>query len=149
MNQTHNEYPPTNAFPPALTVSPETATQPHPVDPSVLAMLEEIQEPGQPDLVCELIGLFLEDAARNLAAIETAVENRNAAGIRVAAHSLKGSSGSLGATHVADRCRELEGIVPSEGWLDIQQTLRSLKSACTDAVEFFQAELVRRAPCAS
>jgi len=37
------------------------------VDASVLADLEEMQEEGEPDLVAELIGLYLRDAPRKLA----------------------------------------------------------------------------------
>lgn len=120
-----------------------------PVDVSILAMLDDIQEPGEPDLVSELIELFLADSAQNLAAIEVAVCNRNAAEMRLAAHSLKGSSGSLGATQVAEQCRQLEAIAPAEGWLSAQQVLLGLKAACADAMDFFHAELQRRTPCAS
>lgn len=120
-----------------------------PVDLAILAMLDEIQEPGQPDLVSELIELFLDDSARNLAAIEVAVSNRNAAEMRLAAHSLKGSSGSLGATQVAEQCRQLETIESAEGWHGAQQVLLGLKVACADANDFFRAELLRRTPCAS
>lgn len=150
MSYLQHEIPLIDPMPVLTTPEPEITTPSNDaVDQSILTMLSEIQEPGEPDLVSELIGLFLEDAARNLTAIGSAVENRNAAGIRLAAHSLKGSSGSLGAVRVADRCRELESIVPSEGWFEIQQTFVKLKTACAEAVEFFHAELKRRSSCGS
>jgi HPt (histidine-containing phosphotransfer) domain-containing protein len=78
------------------------------VDASVLADLEEMQEEGEPDLVAELIGLYLRDAPRKLASMREAEAGGDAASLRRAAHSLKGSSASLGAFGVAALCGELE-----------------------------------------
>ncbi|MDQ3742775.1 MAG: Hpt domain-containing protein [Acidobacteriota bacterium] len=78
------------------------------VDASVLADLEEMQEEGEPNLVAELIGLYLGDAPRKLASMREAVAGGDAALLRRAAHSLKGSSASLGAFGVAALCGELE-----------------------------------------
>lgn len=149
MNHVIHEYSQSGETPPVMVAEAATTKRPAPVDPSILAMLEEIQEPGQPDLICELIELFLEDSARNLQALETAVEHRNAAEVRLVAHSLKGSSGSLGAMSVTKQCSELEAIVPSEGWSEIQQMLVKLKVVCAEANQFFHAELKRRSQCAS
>ena len=78
------------------------------VDASVLADLEEMQEEGEPDLVAELIGLYLRDAPHKLASMREAEAGGDAASLRRAAHSLKGSSASLGAFGVAALCGELE-----------------------------------------
>jgi HPt (histidine-containing phosphotransfer) domain-containing protein len=78
------------------------------VDASVLADLEEMQEEGEPNLVAELIGLYLGDAPRKLASMREAEAGGDAASLRRAAHSLKGSSASLGAFGVAALCGELE-----------------------------------------
>jgi HPt (histidine-containing phosphotransfer) domain-containing protein len=78
------------------------------VDLGVLAAFEEIQAEGEPDLVVELIDLYLEDAPRKLASMREAEAGADAPALRRAAHSLKGSSSSLGAFGAAALCRELE-----------------------------------------
>ncbi len=79
------------------------------IDPLIIAGLRHLREPGQPDLLVELIDLFLVDARTQLAAIETAVTTRNMGAALTAASSLKGSAGNLGAHRLAGLCTEIEG----------------------------------------
>jgi HPt (histidine-containing phosphotransfer) domain-containing protein len=120
------------------------APTPSPIDRSILEMLDGIQESDQPDLVVELVGLFLDDAARQLALIDDAVLTRNAGAVKQAAHSLKGSSGSLGAHRVATWCQDLELFEPSEGWQNIPELINGLKAASAEACAYFVAERARR-----
>ena len=78
------------------------------VDLAALRGFEEIQAEGEPDLVVELIDLYLEDAPRKLALILEAAAGADEESLRRAAHSLKGSSASLGAFGAATLCAELE-----------------------------------------
>jgi len=78
------------------------------VDLAALRGFEEIQAEGEPDLVVELIDLYLEDAPRKLAIMLEAAAGADAESLRRAAHSLKGSSASLGAFGMAALCAELE-----------------------------------------
>jgi HPt (histidine-containing phosphotransfer) domain-containing protein len=81
---------------------------PDAVDMAVLRAFEEIQGEGEPDLIVELINLFLKDAPVKLASIQEAAAEGDAGSLRRAAHSLKGSSACLGVGHVATLCEELE-----------------------------------------
>lgn len=78
------------------------------VDFSVLSSLEEIHVEGEPDLVVELIDLYLDYAPKKLTAMRDALSSRDSDSLRGAAHSLKGSSSSLGACQIAALCDELE-----------------------------------------
>jgi HPt (histidine-containing phosphotransfer) domain-containing protein len=78
------------------------------VDLAALRGFEEIQAEGEPDLVVELIDLYLEDAPRKLAVMLEAAAGADEEFLRRAAHSLKGSSASLGAFGMASLCAELE-----------------------------------------
>jgi HPt (histidine-containing phosphotransfer) domain-containing protein len=80
------------------------------VDPAVLASLDEAWEEGEPDLIVELIDLYLGDAPQWVEAIRTAADSQDATLLRRAAHTLKGSSGSLGIRQVAETCRRLEQL---------------------------------------
>jgi HPt (histidine-containing phosphotransfer) domain-containing protein len=81
---------------------------PEAVDLGVLAGLEGLQDEGEPSLVVELIDLYLEEAPRQLASMFEAEASADADALRRAAHSLKGSSASLGAFGAAALCGELE-----------------------------------------
>lgn len=78
------------------------------VDVSVLRGFDAIQAGGEPDIVVELIDLYLEDAPRKLASMLEAAAGADEQSLKRAAHSLKGSSASLGAGQVASLCYELE-----------------------------------------
>ena len=81
----------------------------HPVlDYAVLENLRSLQEEGDPDLLTELVEVFEEDAPPRLAAIREATERGDAPTVERAAHTLKGSSGNLGATKMSETARLLE-----------------------------------------
>ena len=79
-----------------------------PLDLSVLAGLRELQEEGEPDILGELIELFLTDVPPQLAALQEAVEAVEAHSVERIAHTLKGSSANMGATRMTAICSELE-----------------------------------------
>jgi HPt (histidine-containing phosphotransfer) domain-containing protein len=75
---------------------------------SVLASLRELQEEGEPDILAEVGGLFIEHAPRKIAAIKKAASEGNAKALEVAAHSLKSSSSYVGALKLSAFSKELE-----------------------------------------
>jgi HPt (histidine-containing phosphotransfer) domain-containing protein len=80
--------------------------QPPPVDPEVIEMLASLQEPGEPDLVAELVTLFLRDTPERLRDLQARPLDAGHAS-RVA-HAVKGSAGNLGATQLQDLASALE-----------------------------------------
>jgi HPt (histidine-containing phosphotransfer) domain-containing protein len=68
-----------------------------PVDPEVLEMLADLQEPGEPDVLAELLGLFLRDTPERLGVIARALDTGDLDAVGRAAHSVKGSASNLGA----------------------------------------------------
>jgi CheY-like chemotaxis protein len=88
-----------------LTFSPEsTASVNGLVDRQ--AALERVG--GDETLLREIVGLFLDDYPKLLADVEAAVAAGDAARLRRAAHTLKGSVGNFGAQQAHDAARELE-----------------------------------------
>jgi HPt (histidine-containing phosphotransfer) domain-containing protein len=81
-----------------------------PVDMAALAAFGELQEDGEPDLVVELIDLYLQEAPLRIEAIQRAVADADGLSLKRAAHSLKGSSGTLGVLPLAALCEELERL---------------------------------------
>ena len=78
------------------------------LNPDALAMLRALQSERTPNLLAELIDLFLDDAPHVLAALQAAVAASDTAMVRQLAHRLKGSSANFGATALVAVCEELE-----------------------------------------
>lgn len=80
------------------------------LDHSALDGLRDLQEDGEDDLIKELIEIYIADAPSYIADISLAVESANAHAMERAAHTLKGSSASLGANLLAAACLEMEKL---------------------------------------
>lgn len=78
------------------------------LDPAVVDSLRELTVPGEPDVLSEVLRLFLDDAPRRLERLKAAWRDGDAGELRRAAHSLKGSSGNIGARHMYDICKQLD-----------------------------------------
>lgn len=92
------------------------------VDLAVLADYESMQVAGEPDLIIELIDLYFADAPRRLAGMRTSLAQQDWLTLKREAHSLRGSSGSLGALHVPTICQTIEGL-PAEPSASILNSL--------------------------
>ena len=77
------------------------------LDPEVLANLRDL---GDAELLEELAGMFFDDAASRLGELRGAVEAGDAAGVERVAHTLKGSSGNMGAARMSAICAELQDV---------------------------------------
>lgn len=78
------------------------------VDLSVLTAFEDAQCAGEPDLIVELIDLYLDDAPKQLSAMKDSISRADRIALQRAAHTLKGSSANLGVNRIAALCREIE-----------------------------------------
>ncbi len=83
---------------------------PDPIDWNVLDTLRIIQRPNAPSLLDRASTLYLQTAKDYLGRLQGLVTGGNAAGVREAAHALKGSSGTIGAKRMAGLCKELEDM---------------------------------------
>lgn len=77
------------------------------LDPAALENLRETTG-DTPEFLVELIDTFLEDAPQLLGDLQKALDKEDAAGVRLAAHSLKSNGAEFGATIFSDLCRQLE-----------------------------------------
>ena len=78
------------------------------LDPEVIASLVELGGEDEPDLIVELIDLFLEDADVRILALEEAVKVRDWDQVVKIAHTLKGASATIGAVRFSSACRAVE-----------------------------------------
>jgi len=103
------------ASPAAPAAAPESspgaapAGLPPAIDHAVLASIRaDLQMEGEPDVVQELIALFVESSPPLLAALRTTLAQGDGPGLSRAAHTLKGSSSNLGARRLTELCAALE-----------------------------------------
>jgi HPt (histidine-containing phosphotransfer) domain-containing protein len=78
------------------------------VDSAVLTDLLQLDETGE--LLTTLITHFQDETPQQLAVMQAAFRRSDAAALAEAAHTLKGSSGNLGATHMQQLCGELQTL---------------------------------------
>ena len=97
------------------------------LDPDVLRSLEELEEDGEPSLLAELAGMFLQDADLRIRTLHKAVEENDANSVREASHALKGSSGNLGAWRIQEVCDLLQKTAESEEMCQVPELLRRLE----------------------
>jgi CheY-like chemotaxis protein len=87
------------------------------LDSSILAEIRGLQMEGEPDLLAELIEAFQKNSKKLMGQISSSFTARDGNLLRRAAHSLKGSSGNLGASRLAEMCGEVE-VLAERGELD-------------------------------
>ncbi|MCA8974463.1 MAG: Hpt domain-containing protein [Planctomycetes bacterium] len=78
------------------------------LDMSVVEELLSFADDGDPELLVDLIQMFLEDGPSKVKAITEGLEEGDMEKVERAAHSLKGSSGNLGARHLQDSCEKMQ-----------------------------------------
>ena len=113
------------------------------LDRSVLASLRELQDDGDPDIIAEVGGLFLEHSPQKIAAILKAVENGDAKGLQTAAHSLKSSSAYVGAMRLSELSRELEMMGRSQVLDEAEKKAEILKKEHMRVIQELDAEIKR------
>ena len=99
-----------------------TSMLPPALDPVMIEMLRGLRMEGEPDPIADLTASFVEDGLRRLAAIQAATAASDVTAFRRAAHSLKGMSATIGATHLSELTAEIERAEPGTiDQLKIQQ----------------------------
>src|SRR5688572_10352919 len=78
------------------------------LDPGVVERLRQLTPPGEPDVLAETFNLFLNDVPKRIDALRSAVSSGDAVTVQRTAHSLKGSSGNIGARAMYEVCRQLD-----------------------------------------
>jgi len=111
------------------------------LDPACIAGLKELREPGQPDPLAELVELFHREAEACLQRMESGLAQRDSALASRAAHSLKGSSNNLGASHLGSICAVAEEKSKNGDWAAVTEQIAEIKSELARVREALRAEI--------
>ena len=82
---------------------------------------------NDPQLLRDLVDIFLDECPRLLHDIAVALENRDAKGVQRGAHSLKGSTSNLAAQMASEAALELERLAQAGDFARADSVLRELK----------------------
>ena len=110
--------------------SPESGNGP--IDPSALKSVFGDDE----ETFKEILNDFVGPATANAEEIAAAVESKSAKDVGAAAHKLKSSSRSVGATELADLCADLETAGKSDDWDTIDDAAPRLSGIVQDVVAY-------------
>ncbi len=78
------------------------------LDHDTLAELRMLQTPKRPTFLADVVGTFVDNSSTQLESLKGAVQSGNDEEIRSIAHSIKGSSRSVGAVVVTELAARLE-----------------------------------------
>lgn len=78
------------------------------LDPAVIETLRQLTVPGEPDVLAEVLKLFLEETPPRIEKLRNAWTARNIQEVQRMAHSLKGSAGNIGANGLFEICKQLD-----------------------------------------
>ena len=112
------------------------------INMEVVEELLSLSEHGDPELLVDLIQMYLQDSPQKLTEICEGLEEQDYDRVEKAAHSLKGSAGNLGAylvqhdceqLQIASRQHELETVRHSVG--ELQDHFRDAETALQQLLE--------------
>ena len=75
---------------------------------NALEAIRALQSDAAPDLLARVVHLYLESAPELIARLRTGLAAGDHNAVRIAAHTLKSSSANLGASALAEMCKQLE-----------------------------------------
>ena len=99
------------------------------LDRAALDQIRQLQGVGQPDLLRQVIDIYLESSSKLVEQIDAALASADAAAAGRAAHALKSSSGNVGATAVTQLAAAIEAAARGNELDRIQALHGDLQSA--------------------
>lgn len=105
--------------------------------------LEHLREDLGEDAVREVIAIFLERTPSMLAALRDAAERGDAVALRAAAHTIKGTSATLGALALSEQCAELERRSRAGDIADATARVAGIETLCRGVGTALSAEASR------
>jgi HPt (histidine-containing phosphotransfer) domain-containing protein len=103
------------------------------LDMQVVEELMSLSDDGDPELLLDLIKLFLDDGPGKVASIEQGLAKGDFDQMERGAHALKGSAGNLGARLLQGVCEEMQLATRQHRLPEAQQLTQQLHKRFTEA----------------
>ena len=78
------------------------------LDPDVIDKLRQLTPPGEPDVLNQVLQLFLTEVPRRVERLRNALASGDIEEVARCAHSLKGSAGNIGARALHELCSRMD-----------------------------------------
>ncbi len=113
------------------------------LEPAALNNIRGLQQSGKPDILDKIIELYLSDCPGVMNRLRQAIDDQDAEQVRQHAHRMKSGSANLGATRMAELCRELEELGRSGELGEAVALLQRVESEFRRVVAALQVERKR------
>ncbi|MBC7692569.1 MAG: Hpt domain-containing protein [Methylotenera sp.] len=104
------------------------------LDLEVIKGLRELEADSDTGFVAQILNLFLSSVSERVARMETAVVRRDREGVKAEAHSLKSSSGNIGALALSALCQTLEDYGKSSSDVDPVKVMDEFSSELKNVI---------------
>ena len=98
------------------------------LDQAALDNIRDLQQPGEPDILRKIIGHYVESSPPLLQTLREAIAQHDIERVRLAAHSLKSASASLGAITLCESCKMLETMAREQRLDDAEFLLTNIET---------------------
>ena len=78
--------------------------------PAVIESLRQLTPPGEPDVLQEVLQMFLDEVPPRMDRLRNAITAGNIQEVYRTAHSLKGSAGNIGAERLFGVCKQIDEL---------------------------------------
>ena len=78
------------------------------LDAATFGALADLAGDDEPDLIRDLVALFVEDSGQRIASLERGLQSGDVGAVGAAAHALRSSAANIGALEFSRACSELE-----------------------------------------
>ena len=115
-----------------------------PVDQGALRTIASLSRQGASDELCTVLKIYLDDFPKQLTTLQEAILSGNMPVVCATAHSMKSSSGNVGAFGLSSLLKELEAIGRAGKIEQAGEILMKIEAAYAAVEEYLKAELKRR-----
>ena len=122
--------------------APDSGHEDSPVDMRALDNIRALQSDEGPDLLAQVIELYLNDVPRQLQSLEQAVATFEASSVQKISHSLKSSSANLGAVKLAELFKGLEQQAKDNVLKNTPRQLATIENEFQQVQSILKAEMV-------
>jgi two-component system sensor histidine kinase/response regulator len=126
-----------------MNMDPDHTEPKQVLDAAAIEGLRELQEPDEPNLLDELVEMFLTDGDTRVEAISDAAGDMRASDVEREAHALKGASAVFGAEAVVDLCQRLQMAGRSGDLTDVPRLVERLRHEYGRLTSALRAEAAR------
>lgn len=114
------------------------------IEPTALQRIAAMERPGRRGLLERVANLFIDNTAKQLAALRDAVAREDLDGVRRVCHSLKSASANVGAEALSDIAAQIEQAASAGDAAGVSLLIDSIYPAAQQAAEAVRDEMTRR-----